>query len=114
MEESDSYYSKARELVGKLKEVEHMNLSPNLDALVDVDLNLFGIWGSFEKDAMATVERITDGSIKGIRLPSIFGYPEVVYYCNGILVFHTNKTNVTVIVIVVLAKGSKNTKSANR
>lgn len=114
MEESTLLYSKARELVNKLKEIEHMILSPNLEALIDVDINSFGLWESFEKDAMAAVERITDGSISPVRLPSIFGYPEVVYYYNGILAFHTFKTHVRIFIIVVLEERGQGTKSVNR
>lgn len=94
MEESSSLYTKAKDLVIKLKDVEHMMLSPNLDALIDIDINLFGLWESFERDSMAAIERITDGSLTGVRLPTIFGYPEIVYYYNGILAFHTFKGQV--------------------
>lgn len=112
MEESAALYSKARELLAKLKEVEHMLLSPDLDLLMSVDVNLQGLWGSFEKEAMAAIERVADGTLTPIRLPKLFGYPETVYYYNGVLAFHTFDLHVWVVLSVALEEGGQNAEVA--
>ena len=98
MDESIILYGKARELVNKLRGVDNIILNANLDALIDVDMNLFELWKNFEKDALGTVEKVNDGAISGIRLPTIFGFPEIIYYHNGIIAFRTFKGHVIALV----------------
>lgn len=101
-------------MVSKLKELDQIILSPNLDTLVDVDINLNGLWQSFEKDAMTTIERVSEGAATGIRLPTIFGYPETIYYHNGIIAFRSFKGHVFIFFIIDLEKRSRNSAFINR
>eukprot|EP01022_Parablepharisma_sp_SALTPOND_P021916 TRINITY_DN437_c0_g1_i3.p1 TRINITY_DN437_c0_g1~~TRINITY_DN437_c0_g1_i3.p1 ORF type:complete len:959 (-),score=192.97 TRINITY_DN437_c0_g1_i3:11139-14015(-) len=116
LEESTSLYIKAEGLFNKLKATDSIIASLDLDGLVDVDLSLLGLWESFEKDAMAAVQKLSEASISAITLPTIFGYPEIVYYYNGILIFPTFKGHVFLILQfkIAMAKGGKNTKITYR
>lgn len=93
LEESAVLYTKCDKILEKLKKMENI-MSPDLDSLIDLDLNLLGVWDGFEKDAMTAVEKINNGSLAGISVPAIFGLPEVVYYYNGILIYPTFKSHV--------------------
>ncbi len=94
LEESALLYTKVDALTKKLQAAERI-LGPEMDALVDTDNDLFGLWQSFEKDAATAVERISDSSLQPVVLPSFFGYPESGYYFNGILLFETRKNHVS-------------------
>jgi len=68
--------------------------SPELELLADIDTDLMELWQSFEKEAMTGIGKISEGTIISIKLPTIFGYPDIVYYHHGILIFHTYKEHV--------------------
>ena len=92
-EESTGLYRKLGQLVGKLQASPNL-FTPELDALIDLDVHLLGLWKSFEDDAMAAVERICTGALPSVRLPSLFACPETVYCFKGILIAPGTKGHV--------------------
>lgn len=96
LEESAELYAKANNLVNKLKKMERIIDSPELELLADIDTDLIELWQSFEKEAMTGIGKISEGTIASIKLPTIFGYPDIIYYHHGILIFHTYKEHVRV------------------
>ena len=93
-EESAELYGKANMLINKLKKMDRVTNSPELSALIDIDIDLIELWQGFEQEAMAGIGKISEGKLSPIKLPTIFGYPETVYYHNGILIFHTSQNDV--------------------
>ena len=104
LEESSELYAKANNLVNKLKKMDRIIDSPELELLADIDADLIELWQSFEKDAMAGIGRISEGTISAIKLPTIFEYPDVIYYHHGIVIFHTYKEHVMYILSIALEK----------
>lgn len=87
-------------MVGKIKKAKFITDSKELKELVQADLDLIELWKAFEKDAMAGITQINDGSISSIKLPSIFGYPDTVYHYNGILIFSARRGDVNLLLMV--------------
>ena len=94
MEESIELYDKQKYLIRGVANSTRVMDSAELQELVKVDIDLIELWQSFEKDAMLGIDRINDGSISAIKVPTIFGYPNIIYYYNGIILFRALKNTV--------------------
>lgn len=86
LEESADLYARASSLLGRLKQMPHILDTSELESLIDIDLDLISLWQSFEKDSMLGVEKLKNKSIKPLRVPLIFGYPDTIFYYNGIII----------------------------
>ena len=93
-EESVKLYRKLNCLVEKIKNVV---IDYNeLRELVQVDVDLIKLWKAFEKESMVGIDQINDGSVSSIKLPSIFGYPDTIYYYNGIILIRACRGDVKI------------------
>ena len=89
LEESVNLYSRANELIIRLEKMSVILNSAELEALIDIDLDLVCLWESFEKDAMVGIEKIKNKSLAPIRVPYMFGYPSIIFYYNGTIISKT-------------------------
>lgn len=82
--------------LNKLELTENI-ITTDLDELVEADTHLYALWKSFEKDVNTGLELIGNASLAAITLPSIFGYPDTIYYYNGIIISPVVKGQVKII-----------------
>ena len=73
-------------------------ITQELDVLTELDMDLINLWQTFEKEAMTGVLRVCDASLTALTFPSIFGFPDIVYYFNGIILFQLQKGHVRIFV----------------
>lgn len=112
-ERSSSLYSRANHLVSSLK--EDASNSKNLKELVEIDANLIDLWQHFEKTSMMGIDRMNEGVISSVRLPGLFGYPELVYSYSGVVIFRTHRGDVTFSATEVgMAQERQSPKSSGR
>ena len=96
IEESADLYSRAGNLISRLKQMARILDSAELESLIEIDMDLIGLWQSFEKDAMLAAEKIRSNNLIAIRVPIMFGYPSTMYYYHGIIISKTSKEDVVI------------------
>lgn len=104
LEESAELYTKVGSLVASLRRGESVLANSQVDALADLDADLIQLWRSFEKEAVEGIRRVVLKQIPPLCLPAIFGFPKVVYYYHGILLFQISRTDVDVCTFVGVEK----------
>jgi len=87
-----------------LKQSKDILNAPELESLINADIDLISLWQSFEKDCLDAIDKIKEGSIKAARFPSVFGLPDAVYYYNGIILCRTFKRDVRCLINIDLEK----------